>query len=330
MRESARTENQEGHRHHARLLVALLIFGAVLLVALHFTEEEEFIELIRRAQPHWILLGFFLQAATYFSQALIWKTGLRTMGEDDSTLDLVRLSFAQLFINQAVPSAAISGALFVFKALQHRRIPQAAIASTMATDFMGYLGGYCLAILLAVSELSWRGVLGIKAFFSIVLVLALIAVLLPVSLLKYGRWIGILLRNVRPFRSSKMLKSLLEFGGQIRSRHVPLKVVAQVVSIQLGIFACDTLTLWSMLRALGLNVDPRSVYASYVLASIAKTIGFMPGGLGIFEAASIATLHLADVPVAGGLAATLMFRGLSFWLPMIPGLFLARQELRRT
>jgi len=33
-----------------------------------------------------------------------------------------------------------------------------------------------------------------------------------------------------------------------------------------------------------------------------------------------------EVPVA--LAATLLFRGLSFWLPMLPGVLLARRLLR--
>jgi Mg2+-importing ATPase len=37
---------------------------------------------------------------------------------------------------------------------------------------------------------------------------------------------------------------------------------------------------------------------------------------------------MVGVPVAVALAATLLFRGLSFWLPMLPGLWLAHRELR--
>jgi hypothetical protein len=44
------------------------------------------------------------------------------------------------------------------------------------------------------------------------------------------------------------------------------------------------------------------------------------GGLGAFEAASVLTLKVAGV----SLAATLLFRGLSFWLPMVPGLVFSR------
>ena len=44
--------------------------------------------------------------------------------------------------------------------------------------------------------------------------------------------------------------------------------------------------------------------------------------------ASVATLKLIGVPVAAGLAATLLFRFFTFWLPMAPGLILARQETK--
>jgi Mg2+-importing ATPase len=63
-----------------------------------------------------------------------------------------------------------------------------------------------------------------------------------------------------------------------------------------------------------------------MLASVLRSIGIVPGGLGAFEAALVVTLHWAGVDVAVALSATLLFRGLTFWLPMLPGLWLARRE----
>lgn len=57
------------------------------------------------------------------------------------------------------------------------------------------------------------------------------------------------------------------------------------------------------------------VFASFMLSTLARTLGVVPGGLGVFEAVSVATLKLIGVPVVAGLAATLLFRGFSFWLP---------------
>jgi Mg2+-importing ATPase len=58
------------------------------------------------------------------------------------------------------------------------------------------------------------------------------------------------------------------------------------------------------------------VFASFMVSTLLRTISIVPGGLGIFEAASVMTLKLAGVSVPVALAATLLFRGLSVWLPM--------------
>ena len=61
---------------------------------------------------------------------------------------------------------------------------------------------------------------------------------------------------------------------------------------------------------------------------LAQTLGVAPGGLGVFEAVSVAALKLMGVPVTAGLGATLLFRFVTFWLPMVPGLILARREAK--
>lgn len=60
------------------------------------------------------------------------------------------------------------------------------------------------------------------------------------------------------------------------------------------------------------------------VSALLRTISIVPGGLGAFEAASVLTLKIAGVPIAVALAATLLFPGLSFWLPMVPGLVFSR------
>ncbi|MDG0024643.1 hypothetical protein [Trinickia sp. Y13] len=45
--------------------------------------------------------------------------------------------------------------------------------------------------------------------------------------------------------------------------------------------------------------------------------------------ASVGMLSLLGVSVAAALAATLLLRGMTFWLPMLPGVWLARREIGR-
>jgi len=59
------------------------------------------------------------------------------------------------------------------------------------------------------------------------------------------------------------------------------------------------------------------------------TVSLLPGGVGPFEAGSVAALRLLGVSLEVSVAATLLVRGYTLWLPMLPGLWLARREMAR-
>jgi hypothetical protein len=107
-------------------------------------------------------------------------------------------------------------------------------------------------------------------------------------------------------------------------------LVIQTLALQSSIFVLDALTLGSVFRALGESVPFVTVFASFIMASVIATIGFVPLGLGTFEASSVAMLGVLGADVEPALAATLLLRGLTFWLPMLPGLWLARREMQAT
>jgi len=69
-------------------------------------------------------------------------------------------------------------------------------------------------------------------------------------------------------------------------------------------------------------------YRGIVVASTVATLGPVSLGLDTFEASSVALLKAIGVPIEAGLTATLLLRGFTLWLPMLPSLWLARQELR--
>jgi hypothetical protein len=81
----------------------------------------------------------------------------------------------------------------------------------------------------------------------------------------------------------------------------------------------------SLAKLLGAAASPRAVFASFMISSLLRTVGIVPGGLGTFEAASVWTLRSMGVAVPVALASTLLLRALSFWLPMVPGLWISRR-----
>jgi uncharacterized protein (TIRG00374 family) len=81
----------------------------------------------------------------------------------------------------------------------------------------------------------------------------------------------------------------------------------------------DYLALLCALRAVGAAPRPSLVVLAYASAELLAQIPFTPGGLGFVEAGLVGTLTLAGVPGPEALAATLLYRLLSYWLPIPVG-----------
>jgi uncharacterized membrane protein YbhN (UPF0104 family) len=66
-----------------------------------------------------------------------------------------------------------------------------------------------------------------------------------------------------------------------------------------------------------------------MLASVAETVSLIPGGVGTFDAACVGLLNFLEVPLETALAGTLLLRGFTLWLPLLPGLYLLRWSTPR-
>jgi uncharacterized protein (TIRG00374 family) len=94
------------------------------------------------------------------------------------------------------------------------------------------------------------------------------------------------------------------------------------------VFLADAATMQACVLALGVHAPLSAGYVAFMFASIAVILGPIPMGLGSFEAVSIAMLRLFGIPFEAALSATLLFRGFTLWLPLIPGGILLRRELK--
>jgi uncharacterized protein (TIRG00374 family) len=81
----------------------------------------------------------------------------------------------------------------------------------------------------------------------------------------------------------------------------------------------DYLALLCALRAVGAAPRPSLVLLAYTSAKLLALVPFTPGGLGFVEAGLAGTLKLAGVPGGQALTATLLYRLVSYWLPIPAG-----------
>jgi uncharacterized membrane protein YbhN (UPF0104 family) len=81
----------------------------------------------------------------------------------------------------------------------------------------------------------------------------------------------------------------------------------------------DYFALLCALRAVGAEPQPSLVLLAYVAAQLLALIPLTPGGVGFVEAGLVGTLTLAGVSGSDAVAATLLYRLASYWLPLPAG-----------
>jgi len=305
------------------ILFGLAVLVAVALFAVHHAEAQAFAELVVHAHPAWLLLAFGLQLGTYVADARIWQRILVRANISRPLKSYVRLGLVKLVIDQLVPSGGLSGTFVVVRALDRRGVPRGASMAAVVIDLVSYYAAYALALCIALVIVWVHG--NLSVFIALpAAVFAPVAATIPTIVLLVSRGRALPRWVTRLPLIKGVLGALVEASPAVAH---DAWLIARSAGLQLTI-VLDAGTLWVMLFSLGISIHPAPVFASFMLSTLARTLGPIPGGLGVFEAASVATLSLTGVPIAAGLAATLLFRGFSFWLPMVPGIVFARRESR--
>ena len=311
------------------LASGLVMLAAIVVVVSKRDEGLRFADLVQRAHPAWLLVAVALQLGTYACAAGVWQRVLARQKIQRSLWQLIPLGIAKLFMDQVVPSAGLSGTLLVVRALKRRGVPDGASVSAVVVGMLGFHLAYALALVTALIVLGFSGELSRK-----VLLLGLLAALFLGAIVSLLAWLSHGKRQGTVRLWLMKLPGLSGFMKAIREappetlRDRPL--LLQTTALNFGIFVLDAATLSVCLLAIGATAGFGGLFAGFVLASLVATITIIPSGLGTFDATLIAMLHLVGVPTVAGLGALLLFRGFTLMLPLIPGLWLARREMKES
>jgi Mg2+-importing ATPase len=303
--------------------VGVAILSAVVVIVWRSSEEREFVRLAHRARPVWLAVAVLLQAATYFFQSEVWQVVLRPAKAFIGLGAMCKLTVARLFVDQAIPSAGLSGTMLAIKALERDAVPLPVVMAGAVIDTASCWATYAFGLVAAFVITVARGHASPLVVGAVVLFFAFAVVLTVGSLRLAGRpagpiasrlaWIGPLRAGLR----------LLERAD--RALTLSPRVLIEACLCQLVVLLLDAATMWALIASLGAAASPSGVFASFMMSTLLRLVGILPGGLGAFEAASVLSLRLVGVELSVALSATLLFRGLSFWLPLAPGLWFSRR-----
>ncbi len=283
-------------------LIASLIAGYLLLGQLG---RVSLLSTLRSADWRWVALALALSALTYVGAALALD------GYVPDRLRFGPLILAQLagsFVTLVTP-AAVGGAALNIRYLQRRRIPAAvAAASVGLSQIVAFVLHILLLIVFAAITGSETHSLRPPNWVYFVIA-ALVVIVLAVIAIPAGR--RLIRARLAPVLG-QVLPRLLAVMQQPRK-------LAEGVGGALLLTAAYILCLDACIRALGGSIPLASTAVVYLTGAALGSAVPTPGGLGAVEAALSAGLTAAGLPGATALSAVLLFRTLTFWLPVPVG-----------
>ncbi len=305
-------------------MVGLAAVAAIVLVVLNVGDIGGFAIQAARAEPRWLAAAAASQLFTYACVAAVWSRILQSMGYSISLLRLYPLAIAKMFSDQAIPSGGVAGAAFLFHALGRRNVPYSDAFTVFSFTAITFLAAFLVAAMISLAAIATienaSPVLStsIAAFAAVVLFLVLFVSAILLAGMKPP---PVVKRIPRYEKIRDWITRTAKFVAAERYLFLEATLIHFIVRI------FDGLTLYLVSLAIGGDASYAACFFAVVIASVAATMAPTPMGLGTFEAGMIATVNIFGVSIEDALTATLIFRGLSLWLPLIPGFYIIQREI---
>ncbi len=322
--------------------VGFYVIGLALLIfaVYRYTELTEVVDLFRQIHPFWLTVAVLLQAGTYVCTGSLYQTLLRLYQHPQviKLRELLRTSVVIVFLNQAIPTAGGSGGAFFLRRLGKNGVPSGEALSMVLLEKITYYIAHLLALvvgfvlfsLVTNAKLSALhisvGILGVAAYTVFLTLLFIFSGRSPVTYLSHRlakiKWLRRLLERFDISLSE--IKSGEWHSPWVMLRRHTFGISAPVLW-QLGIVLVDASTIYAVFHGFGVQVAWITVVFCFALTMAVSSVSVFPGALAFFEGSMTLFYTALGVELHTALITTLVYRVLSFWLPMPVGLIMYRR-----
>ena len=281
--------------------------AAVYLLLPQVAELQASLASLEGVQPGWLAAGATLVALRYLLAAWSLHAAVGQPLPFGPTL-LVQVSSA--FIGRFTPEGV------GWLVLNQRYLEQAGLsrASALAALSLKVLAGVIVRVLLMAAVAALVGTRGV---FRLEVLDGASPYLLPI-LLGVGL-IGSILGVAFGSAASRVMAPVVSGARDLASVfRQPLRAAA-LLGTSVGLPISYALALAVSAKAFGVDVSVMDVFAVYLGGTAVAAASPTPGNVGAVEVALSAGLVAAGVPSGAAVAAVLLYRLLTFWLPLVPG-----------
>ena len=301
------------------LLVLAGIFGAK-----HFHEVKKAAALLGHAHLEWIALALLFQVGTYFAVGFVYRTLARALKTSLPWPAAAKLAVVNLFVNAAVPSAGLSGNLFLGRMLSRRGVPAGTGSVIVLLERTVYFTALAMfaAVVIGIRVMHGRlrpsEVIAAAALSAVVVGLILTARKVLRSPRAIAERIGGWAERAPRWIAKRISRpALLAEAKEIEDAGGPSALPASVLALALvaegTLLLLDSLTIWALFHAIKAPLPLGRASVGFALATVLAQIVVIPGTL---EVGLAGILRGVGAHIGSAVAVTLLFHVVTFWLPL--------------
>lgn len=294
------------YKNYIFLILLVLLSARVIIPQLDGLKDS--LSALKTANLYWIILGIVV----FFCSVPVSTFQFMSLALKPIKFALTfRVQMAVLFVSKLLPSSVGSISLNVFYLMKAKHT-SAQAAAVMTMDGITSGVAYLLLMLIALlsSPLSLQGLTG-KINIPSNLILFIIILLIGLAYLAYKS------DKLRGHFSRAWHDLKANFKSyKARPMSVAAAGICNGLSSITSIFA-----IYASARAIGVDISFSNALLAYTFGNIAATLIPTPGGIGAVEAGVYSGLVLVGVDGPDATLITLIYRLITYWIPILPGYY---------
>jgi uncharacterized protein (TIRG00374 family) len=324
--------------------IVILLFG--LLLVHRVGDVESLARTLKSARPGSLAIALVLQSLTLCNQPALYQSLYALLGLAARWRDLAPLVWAGHFVNVVTPSAGLGGTALLLDDARRRGWDASRVALANTLYFLLNFAWFALLLAAGMAALWLRHDLkpyeiaasailfaGVIIALGALILVALRPAALEKPLAAMARGVNVLMRRVlgrAVWPEAKARGFALEFSVAARTLRSargrllrPIFHTLWVDGLEIGVLAA----CFAAFPGAG-QVSPSLILAGYAVGTLFLVVSVTPQGLGVVEGVMTATFVSLGVPLERAAVVVLVYRGLSFWLPLGAGFLASRRALQ--
>lgn len=323
-----------------KFIIALVFLLAIIFIISQFAEMREITSILQHGDWRYVALALLLEILWLFNLSFTFQAVYNTVGLKSKNQRMIILSTTAYFMGTIAPSVGVTGLAVFLADGQRRNYPSGKVtAACMIVLVLEYIGlltvvSLGMVVLFRRKNLNWPEISAFIILFLIALSIVTIIYLSMKSPKKLGNifsWFARFTNRVLKIFTKKpvlqveraylfakdMAEGIEALKDNPRGLLLPFIFAMLNKAILISI-------MYLIFLAFKISYSIGTLVAGFGLANLFMIVSPTPSGVGFVE--GILTLYLNSIGISleGATIIALGFRGITFWFPLLAGIFTFR------